>query len=81
MNKLYKSSTGSGDISLMIKGMVTAFLPLIIFMGKQYGWEITESQVVDFVGLVLAAISAIQLAWGAIRKVYVAIKYIIDKIK
>lgn len=78
MNSLYKSSTGSEDISLTIKGIVTAFIPLIIIIGKQYGWEITENSIADFLTVILGAISAVQLAWGTLRKVYIAIKKVVS---
>ncbi len=64
----FLSSTGSGDLSLMLKGLLTAFIPLIILVGKSLGFDLTETAIVEWVGIILTAVSAVQIAWGAIRK-------------
>lgn len=66
----YQSSTGQG-VSLTIKGIVTALLPVAMYFAKQHNWQISETEIWDFVNAVLTAISAITIAYGLARKAYI----------
>lgn len=72
--KWYESSTGSGDLSLTIKGILTAFVPLIILAAQALGKEVTSTQIDEFVAVIVGAISALMIAFGAVRKIIMAFK-------
>ena len=62
------SSDGSGNLSLTIKGLLMALAPLSITVFQHYGVKITENEVVDFINSVLAAVAAIVVVVGMVRK-------------
>jgi uncharacterized membrane protein len=67
-NAWFLSSTGSGDLSLTIKGLLLALVPLSITVFQHYGVKIAENQVVDLINAVVAAVSALTIVVGMVRK-------------
>lgn len=68
-NKWYQSSTGSGDLSLTLKGIMMAFIPLIILAGSKMGFALTETGIMEVIGAILGAVSAVQIVVGMARKI------------
>ena len=67
-NQWFLSSTGSGDLSLTIKGLLVALVPLIIAAFQAKGIEVTQTQLMEAIEGLFAAVSAVAIAWGLIRK-------------
>ncbi len=73
-NKWYQSSTGSGELSLTIKGLLTALIPVAMYFAKQQSWDITEAQIWDFINAVLAVVSTVTILVGLARKIFLSLK-------
>lgn len=73
-NKWFVSSTGSGDLSLTIKGLLTALIPLIIIAASFLGYQITDADVQVWIVAVTSFISTALTLYGLIRKLYNAFK-------
>jgi hypothetical protein len=70
MKTWFLSSTGSQDLSLTIKGLLLALVPLSITVFQHYGFKITESQAVELLDSGFAAVSALVITYGLIRKAF-----------
>ena len=68
-NKWYASSTGEG-ISLTLKGVAAALIPIIISVAKLYNIEITENGLMEFINAAFTAISSGMIVYGLGRKAY-----------
>lgn len=68
-SKWYASSTGEG-VSLTLKGVVTALVPVIIGLLRHYNVQVTESEIADFVNAAFTAASAFMVIYGLGRKAY-----------
>lgn len=68
-NKWYDSSTGEG-VSLTLKGVITALVPVIIGISRYYNVEITENEVMELVNAAFTAASAFMIIYGLGRKAY-----------
>lgn len=68
-DKWYTSSTGDG-VSLTIKGVVTALVPMIIEILQHYHIQVTENEIVDLVDAAFMAASAFMVVYGLGRKLY-----------
>ena len=68
-NKWYASSTGEG-ISLTLKGVAVALIPIIISVAKLYNIEITENGLMEFINEAFTAISSGMIVYGLGRKAY-----------
>jgi len=64
----YLSSQESGDLSLTFKGIIMAFVPLVVSVAATNGIEVAADELVQFISSIFAAIAAIQIVWGAGRK-------------
>ncbi len=73
-NQWFQSSTGSGDLATTLKGLLTALIPLLIIAGQRFHVAVTETQLMDVIAAVSAAVSAIVTAYGLIRKLVIALK-------
>lgn len=65
----YTSSTGEG-VSLTIKGIVTALVPVIIGISRYYNVEISENEITELVNAVFTAASTCMILYGLGRKAY-----------
>lgn len=68
-NKWYSSSTGEG-VSLTLKGVAIALIPIIISVARFYNIEVTENELMEFINAAFAAISACMIVYGLGRKAY-----------
>lgn len=69
-NPWYLSSTGSGDLSLTIKGVLIGIIPLAIFIGQQFHIELTSDGLTQGIQAVGEVASGAVVLYGAVRKVY-----------
>ena len=75
----YLSSSGNGDLSTTLKGVLNAFIPMLVIVGGKYGLDISENDIVELVSAVWGAVAAIQIAFGLVRKVYLKIRVAMNK--
>lgn len=66
--KWYISSTGQG-VSLTLKGVAVAFIPLAISIAQSFNIELSETMLANLIESIFTAISALTIALGLIRKV------------
>ena len=71
-DKWFNSSSGSGDLSLTIKGLLVLLIPVIVGYAATKGVPLTETLIVDTIEAGTAALSALMVAWGLFRKIVVA---------
>lgn len=65
-----KSSTGSGNLSLTVKGLILSLVPITITILQSQGVAITESDVVEIVNNVFAVVSLCWVIYGGLRKLW-----------
>ena len=63
------SSVDSEKISLTIKSFGVWLIPAIIFIGKNYGIEIAETDLIDIINILAVTAGSIMTLAGLIRKV------------
>ncbi len=68
-SRWYESSAGSG-VSLTLKGIVTALVPVVIGLLKHYNVQITENEIADLINAGFSAASAFMVVYGLARKAY-----------
>lgn len=69
-NKWYHSSTGTGSLSLAIRGALVALVPIIIAVLNSQGFSLEESMVVEVIDSVFALVAAGMVTFGLGRKLY-----------
>lgn len=74
MNKWFLSSSGSGDLSTTIKGLLTSLIPLIIITLKYFNYDTNHDEVESIIIAITTMISAMQIVYGIARKIALAIK-------
>lgn len=76
MKKWFLSSTGSGDLSLTIKGLLMSIIPVVVLVLNASGHDISigEEQIDQFVIAVSGVISGVMFIIGLCRKIYFTIK-------
>ena len=72
--KLLKSSTGSGNLSITVKGLLLALVPIGISTASYYGIILDENTVFEGVETLFTAISAVMVFVGIVRKIYYSLK-------
>lgn len=78
-DKWFLSSTGNGDISLTIKGILMSVIPLVITIARLKGSEVQESDLVEVVQLITAMVASMTVAYGLGRKIIIAVADAFDK--
>ena len=68
-NAWYSSSANPERLSLTIQGLVIMLVPIIIAWGQWNGIEFTETQIIDYVKVLLAWLAALQIVIGGVRKI------------
>lgn len=77
INKLPKalqSSVNPSELSLTVKGILISIIPVAIFLGNQFGLQLTESFLMDFIEQITTLVSVIVITVGLLRKLWVTIK-------
>lgn len=68
LQPIFGSSKNPENLSLTVKGILLAFVPVVIGIGQSQGWTVTEGNLVEFINLAFLGISSLVTAWGIIRK-------------
>ncbi len=81
MNKLLASSVDPKDLSLTIKGLLLSSVPIVMLLLQAAGKQIQQDEISLFVQVVSdiiaglgALASAVMVAFGMARKLYVAFR-------
>ena len=69
MQSWFLSSSGSGGLSLTLKGLLTALVPLTLTVFKHYGIDLPQDDLVNAIDAVVAAVAAVLIVVGLIRKI------------
>lgn len=67
MHEKLKSSTGSGKLSMTVKGILTSLIPVIMVIGQNYGIGFTQSGLQQGVQIVTGLVGAGVALRGYIR--------------
>lgn len=62
------SSINDSELSLRVKGYLLALLPIIMSMVSAFGWSILESEIIQFINIIVIGLSIYSIVWGWIRK-------------
>lgn len=68
MNKWFLSSTGSQDLSLTIKGLLTSIIPLALITIRYYNINLDENDLIQIVQGITSVISVGVIILGLVRK-------------
>lgn len=68
MKNWFLSSTGSGDLSLTIKGILIGVIPVIIIVLGMFNMQVSSNQLTVGIEHITAIIAAVVALIGAIRK-------------
>lgn len=71
MQKVLKSSVDENKVSLTIKGVGVALIPVIIFIGGIFGFRFVEVDLVELLNSIAILVSTAMVIWGLIRKILV----------
>lgn len=74
MNKIFASSKDPNEVSMTIQGAVVAMVPIIIGIFKILGVQLSETAIMDVIQGATAAVSAIFMLWGSVRKLIISLK-------
>lgn len=65
---LVASSSGSGNLSTTLKGLLVLMIPVLISIGRKYNIEVTETQVMEIIQKATEIIGQTMLVIGLVRK-------------
>lgn len=69
-NQWFLSSNGTGDLSLTIKGLLLALVPLSVTAFQYFGYPVAQDQIVEIITQIFAVISLVTIVVGLIRKAF-----------
>lgn len=72
--KLFGSSANPEKLAMTWKGIILSLLPIIIMFAQRANVDVTETQLVELVEAVSAAISSLMIVFGLLRKLYYKVK-------
>lgn len=73
-NKWWGSSVDPQAISLTLKGIGVAIIPVLVFLGGAFGLSFAEADLTQLVSAVATAFSSVMVVVGLCRKIYVKMK-------
>lgn len=62
------SSQDPTKLSLTIKGVLVALVPIIITVGQAQGWPVTEGDLMNVVESITGIVAAVAVIYGVFRK-------------
>ena len=81
--KIFQSSIDPSQLSLTIRGLAVAIIPVLLVLFQMYNINVTHQDlngiveaIVNVITALSAVVSAIMVAWGLIRKIGVAFSWI-----
>ncbi|WP_457635806.1 hypothetical protein [Persephonella sp.] len=70
MKEFIKSSANENNLSLTVKGILVALIPVLIFFGNSAGLDITENDLMQVINAITAVLSSVMMLYGVSRKIY-----------
>lgn len=70
MKNFIRSSTGSGNLSLTVKGLILSLVPITITILQSQGVSISETEVVEIINNIFAVVSLCWIIYGGLRKIW-----------
>jgi len=67
-NKIIRSSVDPSKISLTVKGIGVAVIPVILFIGGIFGFDFVELDLTQLLNAIATLVSAVLIVYGLIRK-------------
>ena len=74
MNKWFLSSTGTGDLSLIIKSLLLGAVPVVVTLARLNGLDIAENDLVQLVDNSFAVLALLGVILGLSRKIWIKIQ-------
>lgn len=72
MKKILQSSTGSGNLSLTVKGLLLSLVPIAIAILSAQGYSIAEADLTKAIEDAFTIIASITVFLGLVRKIYLS---------
>jgi hypothetical protein len=72
--KWFNSSADATALSITIKGILIAWIPMIIAIGQFFDLAITQETLTELIQSLTAIISSVMIVFGIIRKIYYKIE-------
>ena len=70
-NKLLASSKNPENLSLTIKGILLALVPIIIFIAQKNSVALSESEIVEIINAIAVALTSVMIILGLARKIFI----------
>lgn len=70
---LLGSSADPESISLAVKGVGVAIIPILIIIFKMFDIDFTEVELIDLVNTIATALASVMIIIGGLRKFYFAV--------
>jgi len=74
MNKLLRSSANPEKLSLTIKGVLLALIPVAVFLLAKLGFDLTEVELLELANAFVVVVSAVLVFIGLMRKIIIKLK-------
>lgn len=71
---LLGSSADPEAVSLTIKGIGLAIIPVLVLVFKGLGLDITENELIEILNIIVTAVSSCMILIGLVRKLYFKLK-------
>jgi uncharacterized membrane protein len=68
--KLLSSSANENNLSLTIKGLLVALVPLIIAILRGFGVDMAEIEVTSVIDAIFGVVASVMILFGLARKLY-----------
>lgn len=75
--KWYNSSKNPEELSLTIKGMLVMYIPIIITTGNLLGYDLTETQISNYISNFSLFVASAMVVIGFLRKIYFWLKKVL----
>ena len=72
--KIIQSSINPTKVSMTIKGVGIALIPVIIFIAGGLGFNFVEADLTELVNAIATLVSAVMIVYGLIRKIVIGLK-------
>jgi len=69
LHPMLGSSVDPNKLSLTVKGILIALIPLFIAIGRMNGLELIETNLVQIINGIATLIATVVTLWGLIRKI------------
>ena len=71
MNEILRSSANGQNLSLTVKGILVALIPIITTLAGKLGVVIAQGELATIIEGIVGVIASIMIVYGAGRKIYI----------